>query len=91
MHGWLSPDGKFYKCEWMEHIWMARVLLYSMFGEEARRSDEGRLEKMGWMKISQGTTFPPPGQYATTRQRNLVFDYFAEQDKPLPFWWEDED
>ena len=90
MHGWLSPDGKFYPCQWMEHIWVARVLLYDMFGEEGRDKDEGKLEDMGWIKISQGNAFEPPRRRATTRQRNLVFDYFAEQGKPIPFWWEDD-
>jgi len=72
--GWLSPQGKFYRCGWMEHISLADALGYT----------EKQLEELGWIKISNNRAIPsekPPSQ----AQINALFDWKKE----LPYWVED--
>lgn len=76
-YGWLSPDGKFYPCAWMEHIWLAGALGF----------EERNLEKLGWIKIEAGEAFAPERE-VTQRQIDLVFDWYQTRGKELPFWWE---
>lgn len=79
-YGWLSPDGKFYACSWMEHIRLAETLGF----------EERNLEKLGWIKIEDGDAFEPE-RGVTQRQKTLVFDLYYTRGKELPFWWTEED
>lgn len=73
--GWLSPEGRFYRCEWMEHIWLARAL----------GSSEVELENKGWIKIEKGEAFIPD-KAATQRQLDLIFDFYAKDGREMPEW-----
>lgn len=77
-HGWLSPDGKFYPCQWFEHITLASDL----------GQDEKTMEKQ-WVKVSKGEAFPP-GRGFTQKQLDLVFDMYMETAGELPDWWDEE-
>ncbi|HFB07047.1 MAG TPA: hypothetical protein ENJ92_01240 [Chloroflexi bacterium] len=77
--GWLSPEGKFYACGWMEHINLADRLGYS----------SRRLEKMGWIKLSANRFFAGESK-ASQAQINLIWDFCQEYDRPLPWWLEQE-
>lgn len=80
-YGWLTPDGKFYRCGWMEHLYI--VGCFDMTGEQA--------EQAGWIKISDkyawstyhlhGTGRPP-----TQRQIDLVFDWCTANNHKIPDW-----
>lgn len=78
--GWLSPDGKFYACGYMEHISMA---------DELNRN-EGTLEELGWIKIQGGTAISPGGFRrdlpATQSQVDLLFDWYTARGEELPYW-----
>lgn len=78
--GWLSPDGKFYRCAYMEHISLALRLSF----------DEPRLEKMGWLKVQDGKIYlgiwVNPDIKPTQKQRDLVFDYCIKNGLPMPTW-----
>jgi len=77
-NGWLSPDGKFYPCEWFEHITLACTLGH----------DEKVLENF-WVKLSKSETFPPE-RGLSQKQMDLLFDMYTKNDQKLPSWWEDE-
>ena len=56
--GWLAPNGKFYPCQYMEHLSEARHLAFVHYKE--RGNGEQRIEKEGWAKIySDGTCLLP--------------------------------
>lgn len=78
--GWVLPDGKFYPCGYMEHIWLAEKL-----GKPEREA-----EKAGWVKISHGldgTLYIHRGERdVTQKQINTVFDWCTKHRKPLPHW-----
>jgi hypothetical protein len=79
--GWLSPEGKFYRCIYMGHISLAHQLGF----------DEVRLEKLGWLKVQEGKIFSSllDNQCefnATQTQRDLVFDYCHKNGKAMPLW-----
>jgi len=77
-NGWLSPDGKFYPCQWFEHVTLAYAL-----GHE-----EKVLENF-WVKLSKGETYPPE-RGLSQRQMDLLFDMYTKDGRKLPSWWESE-
>ncbi len=80
--GWLSRDGKFYPCRWMEHVSMAIRL-----GDE-----EGSLERKGWVKLAMHNGkqmfwgFFEPEPPPTDDQRRMVGDYCTANGLKLPYW-----
>jgi len=48
--GWLSPDGKFYGCEYGQHIPLGHALAEKFYPDESVEA-EGRLEGHGWAKV----------------------------------------
>lgn len=78
--GWLSPDGKFYPCGYMEHISIAHRL----------NRNEGTLEELGWIKIQSGWAISPGGLHhdlpATQSQIDLLFDWYTARGEELPHW-----
>ena len=85
-NGWLSTDGKFYPCEYGQHARLG----YAMKIIKGRTDVdwENIMEKAGWMKIQGGKAYL--WEKFTAKQRDLVFDWYVERDKPLPYWLEDE-
>jgi hypothetical protein len=75
--GWLSPEGKFYPCRFMQHTALARAL-----GHE----DEQPLTRWGWVRLSMGHPPLPGDRPATQKQLDLLFDHLGK----LPFWAEDQ-
>lgn len=55
--GWLSPDGKFYQCERMEHMDMSEKLVKEYnYKHKQYLTDEALLDN-GWVRISVATFF----------------------------------
>ena len=80
LHGWLSPDGKFYKCEYFEHIHMADRLGY----------EQKQLEKLGWIKWSVGKPCYLEKR-ATQKQIDMVWDWCQSRKEEMPEWLLEED
>ena len=82
--GWLSPDGKFYACEYSGHENLAADL--GKGGKE--------LEALGWIHISMGGLMGPPiralmrntEKEVTQAQINKIFDYCEATKMELPEW-----
>jgi len=79
--GWLSTEGRFYSCGWMEHLW-----LLSRLGQ-----DDLEAEKVGWIKISGQYAWSHyhlhgTGRKPTQRQIDMVFDWCVENQHDLPHW-----
>lgn len=53
MLGFLSPEAKFFKCDFCGHLDLADELLYKMFKESSNRPVE-KLCKHGWIVIQSG-------------------------------------
>lgn len=81
LHGWLSPDGKFYSCEYMGHIRLADLLGF----------DEPQLEKQQWIKIQSGDCVAPESGYPSQSQRDLLFDWYRARNEELPWWLKEEE
>ena len=76
--GWLSPEGKFYPCEYGGHVSLA----YDLCGDGSERE----LEQLNWIKVQNGKFHrvdydKPP----TQRQRNLVFDWSQAKGVKMPW------
>lgn len=76
--GWLSPDGKFYSCGWMQHISLMDRL----------EMDPIEAEKLGWLKLDSRYG-PLPEVRMTQRQVDMLFDWYTEHSKELPHSLED--
>lgn len=78
--GWITPDGKFYPCGYMEHVWLADKL-----GKEEREA-----EKAGWVKIShglEGKLYIHKGEREPTqKQLDTLFDWCQKHKVVLPDW-----
>lgn len=78
-NGWLSPEGKFYRCAYSEHVSLASRLGF----------DELKLERLGWLKIQDGRVVYPidAGEHKPTQaQLDLLFDWYRGRGKTLPNW-----
>jgi len=80
--GWLSPEGKFYRCRYHEHIALAGAL----------GSTEDGLAADGWLKfctsmLLDNAQFVFCGDKAPTQiQRDLTYDYCVAHACKLPDW-----
>jgi hypothetical protein len=55
---WLSPDGRFYACRWLEHDRLSYRLAAAYYGDP--RGTQA-LEKHGWLRVQRdGTIVRPP-------------------------------
>lgn len=97
--GWLSPDGKFYPCEWREHIYLADRINHHLNPEESEPVVGGwehRLEQRGWIKFSGRDGLFKGDRPATERQNKKILEWCLGEGKELtklPYWlepgWED--
>jgi len=72
--GWLSPDGKYYRCPLRGHTDMADRLGFQ----------DIKLEKRGWVKISGGEVYYL--DKINQRQRDMLFDWYSSREVELPEW-----
>jgi hypothetical protein len=89
-NGWLSPEGKFYRCIYSGHINLIDLLLPDA-PEVFNKSEQA--ERSGWMKIQDGQAWDvavhASGMHTievSQRQRDMVFDWYTRRDKELPNW-----
>jgi len=80
LDGWLDPEGRFYRCGWMEHISLAHRL----------GLDQRQMELTGWIKLSGGEFFMDLPDRLTQTQRDLIWDWCRANNKKMP-WWLEED
>ena len=77
--GWILPNGHFYACGHMEHIWLATVLLEKQgYSEVVTGNAERTAEKLGWCKISHGEDrqlYIHNDKKNTQKQRDTLFDW----------------
>ena len=91
-NGWLDREGRFFPCGYMGHIQLAVRL----------GSEERKLEKKGWVKISDPRTAPVPVPdresvsfdgtgivRPTELQRNVVRQWCLRHGRPIPDWASD--
>lgn len=99
-NGWLSPDGRFYPCEYHQHSWLA-----SMFWKnETETYTENELEQEGWVKCQRvsddwlgfwhrggekGLFDSKRVPAATEIQAKLVRDRCLETKSQMPYWAEE--
>lgn len=81
--GWLSPDGKFYPCEYGGHDDLEFQL----------GCGRSRLEELGWVKLQNGNfLWDFSGHFEPTqRQIDLVFDYCRKNNTPMPYAFEEKE
>jgi hypothetical protein len=88
--GWLSPTGQFYRCPYGGHINLIDLLLPDD-PEVFNKSEQA--EKLGWMKIQEGKAWNvavyAAGMHTievSQKQRDMIFDWYTERGKKLPYW-----
>jgi hypothetical protein len=79
--GWLSPDGRFYQCGYMEHLYLIERLGF----------DDQAAEKAGWIKINGDRPYSRyhidgTGARPTQRQIDLIFDWCSTNGIKTPSW-----
>lgn len=53
--GWLAPDGRFYPCHPMSHLYLEKELLAALWPEENVYDYEEFLQEKGWCKFQDHT------------------------------------
>ena len=72
--GWLLPNGDYYRCHFMEHVWLAGELLNKKYPDE--RNYEKTAEDLGWVKLTGSQTWPLHfHKKLTKKQCNRLWDY----------------
>lgn len=81
-NGWLSLDGKFYPCEYGEHIELAHRI----------GKDSITLERLGWVKLQKGQAYNHDFDMKriSQKQRDVLFDYHRVRGN-MPWWMDIED
>lgn len=86
-NGWVDREGRFFPCFYSGHIHLADLLGF----------DERKLEKLGWMKISdyRSAPFPVPAREAvkyeakispTDAQKKVAVDWCTKFGHKIPKW-----
>lgn len=80
--GWLSPDGKFYGCQYQGHRYLA-----SNLDQEGERG----LELKGWLKLQSNKWWEPwkyqeAGGKIPQAQLDVLFDWHKSKDQKLEEW-----
>jgi hypothetical protein len=75
LYGWLLPDGKFYPCDWLDHIWLASKLGKS----------EEEAENSGWIKFTQSGIWHVAKDKPTQRQIDAVFSWCNNHER-MDYW-----
>jgi len=76
--GWVSPDGTWYECGYMEHVWLARRLFKEGITKD---SGEWYLEENGWLKLKSPNTILFFSDVPMTRdQKNFIYDFIKGLD-----------
>jgi hypothetical protein len=70
--GWLSPNARFYPCEFTEHKNLAKEII-------DKENSERELEDSGWVKICYDTVFNT--RPLTCKQKDWLLDRVTEDPK----------
>ena len=85
-YGWISPDGEWFGCPYMEHSQVANAIAKVKFADEIHRKPNAEqvLEEHGYVKITKsvfggrrveifpGSTLRGDGDYITARQAEKI-------------------
>lgn len=80
--GWLSPGGKFYRCESWEHEHFAWRLAEA-YGYRDYYSGSKALEDNDWVKLKSGDWIIVLLQECTQRQLDALFDWCHSKGRSL--------
>lgn len=83
VNGYITPDGKYYPCEWMEHRWLAPIIV-----DELGVAEE-RLVKCAQSQLNPGLIgVDPPldSRYPTDEQLLTVARWCIAHDVKMPSW-----
>jgi hypothetical protein len=75
LYGWLLPNGDYYPCAWMDHIWLAEKL----------GKNEKDIENFGWIKITKSGIGYESEQVPTQKQLDGLLIWCNKHDKND--WW----
>lgn len=88
--GWLSPTGDLYEClpvrHWDKAMEICKKHNFKMLtgGLFINEDPEMTIEKLGWIKLSNGNVFVPQvNRYITKRQIDVIFDYMLANDRSM--------
>lgn len=98
MNGLLSPDGKFYACEFTSHCELAHQICEESFPEHSGDSLDYVLHKLGWARLSCSDpqaltgnkwhiwdrTYSEDFSQLTQKQRDFIFDWCQHHGVELP-------
>jgi len=73
--GYLSPDGKFYACGYMEHLQLQEVLIGGGLTNGFTSSSKELID-VGWIKVSAARFTCNDDKKVTKRQINFIYDFF---------------
>lgn len=80
--GWLSPEGKYYSCEYQDHIHLADDLVQELqIG--GKGAEEGRLEDLGWAKCTASRWVRMKA--LTQKQIDAIFDWSLKHGPTFEF------
>lgn len=82
--GWLTPNGEFYPCGYMEHDGVISDL----------NMEVKEVEKLGWIRMSRSyaelnsdrSPFSYPSKTPTQKQIDMIFDWSVERKVKVPEW-----
>ena len=84
MTGWLSPEGKFYECGYMEHLSFCDDIVHDRYKINSKNNEEF-LENHGWVKISMTTYISHElhilwkmGNHLTEKQKEFLLFYYEQ-------------
>ena len=76
LHGWISPFGIIYPCEYMGHIHLADLLGEKKLSPGCSEND---LEKSGWIKLTSDKYLMMQEEKITQKQKNYIIDHSIER------------
>lgn len=75
-NGWLTPDGKFYNCEYISHIETILALKLGL--------NSIKVEKLNWVKIQNGEAIN--ADRLNQKQIDLLFDWHFNRSDEIPWY-----
>ncbi len=94
--GWLSPDGRFYRCQYHEHRLLADALCGIMDYQKAPDGQgQEMLDEKGWVRLEgdgfiRKAAIEEGKRPATDKQLGMIVDWCVNNKLELPYWMKPE-